>query len=117
MYDKRIKIFVILIAALFLGCLLRLIQMQLLPDSSLQDEIAQLKLQRGLSRQLKTVRGKILDRNGKILAADEPKFKLHINYRLSSFLDERVQQAKLLRAAQKNNMVQTQKYLKNTIIK
>ncbi len=103
MYNKRIKIFIILIASLYLVCLLRLTQMQLLPDSSLQDEIAKLKLQEGLSRQLKTIRGKILDRKGKTLAADEVKFKLHINYRLSSFFDERVQQAKLLRAAQRNN--------------
>jgi len=103
MYDKRIKIFIILTASLFLICLLRLTQMQLLPDSSLQHEIAKLKLQEGLSRQLKTIRGKILDRNGKMLAADEVKFKLHIDYKLSSFFDQRLQQAKLIRAAQRNN--------------
>ena len=103
MYNKRIKIFIILIASLYLVCLLRLTQMQLLPDSSLQDEIAKLKLQEGLSRQLKTIRGEILDRKGKTLAADKVQFQLHINYRLSSFFDERVQQAKLLRAAQRNN--------------
>ncbi len=103
MYDKRIKIFVILSTALLLLCLLRLIQMQLLPDSSLQDEIEELKRQRGRSRRLKTIRGGILDRKGRVLALDEPQFHLHINYRLSSFFDERVQQAKLLRAAQRNN--------------
>ena len=96
MYNKRIKIFIILIAALLLCCLLRLIQMQLLPNSSLQDEIAKLKLQRGRYSQLKTVRGKILDRNAKVLAADEPQFKLHINYKLTSHMDQRVQRAKLL---------------------
>lgn len=96
MYNKRIKIFIILIASLYLVCLLRLTQMQLLPDSSLQDEIAKLKLQRGRYSQLKTVRGKILDRNGKVLAADEPQFKLHINYKLTSYMDKRVQRAKLL---------------------
>jgi len=83
MYDKRIKIFIILIALFLLACLLRLAQMQLLSDSSLQDEIARLKQQRGLSRQLKTVRGKILDRKGRILAANEPRFQLHMDYRLS----------------------------------
>jgi len=98
MYDKRIKIFVILIAVFLLICLLRLTQMQLLPDSSLQDDIARLKRQRGLSRQLKTVRGKILDRKNKILAADEAQFQLHINYRLSSFWDGRVRRAKELTA-------------------
>ncbi|MHC4805075.1 MAG: penicillin-binding transpeptidase domain-containing protein [Planctomycetota bacterium] len=99
MYDKRIKIFIILSALLLAVCLLRLTQMQLLPGSSVQDDIAELK--RGPSLQLKTIRGKILDRTGKVLAADEPRFWVHINYRLSSFLDERVQQGKLLRAAGK----------------
>ena len=103
MYNKRIKIFIILIASLYLVCLLRLTQMQLLPDSSLQDEIAKLKLQEGLSRQLKTIRGKILDRKGKTLAADEVQFQLHINYRLSSFADERLRRAKLLKAAREPN--------------
>ena len=98
MYDKRVKIFIILIALFLLVCLFRLAQMQLLTDSSLQDEIARLKLQRGLSRQLKTVRGKILDRRGRILAVDEPQFQLHIDYGLSCFMDERVRKAELLRA-------------------
>jgi len=102
MYDKRIKIFVILSAVLLLVCLLRLIQMQLLPDSSLQYEIEELKRQRGLSRRLKTIRGEILDRNGTVLAADEPQFQLCINYKLSCFFDERVRQAKLLKAAKKH---------------
>jgi penicillin-binding protein 2 len=98
MYDKRVKIFIILIALFLLVCLFRLAQMQLLTDSSLQDEIARLKLQRGLSRQLKTVRGRILDRNGRILAVDEPQFQLHIDYSFSCFMDERVRKAELLRA-------------------
>jgi len=55
---------------MLLMCVLRLAQMQLLADSGLQDEIAKLKQQRGSSRQLKTVRGRILDRNGNVLAAD-----------------------------------------------
>jgi len=101
MYNKRVKIFIILIGVFFLVCLLRLIQMQLLPDSSLQDDIAELKRQRGLSRQFKTTRGKILDRNGKILAADKPQFHLCISYSLTRFADERIQKAMLLRAAGK----------------
>ncbi len=104
MYDKRIKIFITLIAGLFLISLLRLAQMQLQSSSFYQDRIAELKLRKGRSRQLKTVRGKILDRNGKVLAVDEPKFQLCINYKLSSFMDERVKKAKLLRAAQKSDL-------------
>ena len=99
MYDKRIKIFVILIALLLLVFLMRLAQMQLKSDSFYQDRIAELKLQKGRSWQLRTVRGRILDRRGRVLAVDEPKFQLHINYKLSSLMDERVRRAKLLRAA------------------
>lgn len=101
MYDKRVKIFVIVSGLLLLVCVLRLIQMQLLRDPSLQDAIA--ALQQGQSWQLKTVRGKIFDRKGKVLAADEPRFQLCIEYKLSCFLDERVAKARLLRAARQNN--------------
>ncbi|KPL24777.1 MAG: hypothetical protein AMJ75_02710 [Phycisphaerae bacterium SM1_79] len=100
MYDKRIKIFIILSVALLAVCLFRLAQMQLLTASSVQHEIAELKRQRGRSRQLKTVRGRVLDREGRELALDEPQFHLCINYELSRFLDERVWQAKLLKAAE-----------------
>ncbi len=90
MYSKRIKIFVILSAALLLICVLRLAQMQLLSDSLLQERIAELKLQRGRYRQLKTVRGKILDRKAAVLAMDEPRFYLCISYELGCLADERV---------------------------
>ncbi len=105
MYDKRIKIFVILSCLLLLICLLRLTQMQLLPSSSVQSDIEDLKRQRGQSQQLKTVRGKILDRTGKVvIATDEPQFQLCINYSLSSFMDDRVRQGLLLRAVEKEDV-------------
>jgi penicillin-binding protein 2 len=97
MYDKRVKIFIALVAIMLLVCVLRIIDMQLLPDSSLQDAIAELK--QGQSWQLKTVRGKILDRNERILAVDEPRFQLSIEYKLCCLLDERVRRARLLKAA------------------
>jgi len=103
MYDKRIKIFVILSALLLLVCLLRLTQMQLLPSSSVQSDIEELKRQRGQSRQLKTVRGKILDRTGNILATDEPHFQLCIDYKLSCFMDDHVRHGRRLRAADKED--------------
>jgi penicillin-binding protein 2 len=99
MYNKRVKIFVIFSLLLLAACLLRLAQMQLLTASSVQHEIAELKQQRGQSRQLQTIRGKILDRNGKVLAMDEARFWVHINYDLSSFLDERVRKSMLAGAA------------------
>ena len=99
MYSKRVKIFVIFSALLLGACLLRLAQMQLLTSASLQHEIAELKRQRGQSKQLKTIRGRILDRNGRVLAVDEARFSVHINYGLCSYLDERVQQMLLDGAA------------------
>jgi len=103
MYDKRIKIFVIISALLLLVCLLRLTQMQLLTTSSVQSDIEELKRQRGQSHQLKTVRGKILDRTGKILATDEPQFQLCISYELSCLMDDRVRQGRQLMAAEKED--------------
>ncbi len=49
------------------------------------------------------MRGKILDRKSRILATDEPKFWLAINYDLSRYLDERVLQAMSLRVKSKNS--------------
>ena len=97
MYNKRIKIFVILAACLLLVCLLRLVEMQLLSTSFYRDKITTLKLQQSPSRQLRTVRGRILDRKMRELAVDEPKFQLCINYNLSSCMDERVIKAELLK--------------------
>ena len=111
MYDKRIKIFVCLTGALVLLCVFRLIYMQLMPDSLLQESITELKVQAGHSRQLQTIRGRILDRQGRVLASDEPRFQVFINYELSCFVDERVRRARLLRAAKR---AEPEKALANT---
>jgi penicillin-binding protein 2 len=79
-------------------CVLRLVQMQLLAGSAIQDEIAALKRQRGLSRQLKTLRGRILDRNGNVLAVDTPQFQINISYALTSVQDDRIVRAMRLKA-------------------
>ncbi|MHC4260187.1 MAG: penicillin-binding transpeptidase domain-containing protein, partial [Planctomycetota bacterium] len=100
MYNRRVKALVICISLLLLAFLLRLGRMQLQPHSFYQDKIAELKLRKGRQRQFKTVRGRILDRTGRILAADEPRFQLHVDYQLISLTDQRVTRAKLLRAAQ-----------------
>ena len=106
MYSKRIKIFVILSACVFGVCVVSLMKMQLFSGSYYQERIAELKLQRGYSKPLNTVRGKIIDRNGLVLAVDQPRFQLYIEYSLSRFFDRRVQQAMLLRAGKKDNAVQ-----------
>ncbi|OHB63962.1 MAG: hypothetical protein A2Y77_10175 [Planctomycetes bacterium RBG_13_62_9] len=103
MYEKRIKVFIAISLALLLVCVLRLVQMQLLADSSLQDAIARLKGAESLSKSIKTLRGKILDRHGEVLAADVPQFHICIGYPLSCFLDERVIQAKLAKAKREDS--------------
>jgi len=102
MYDRRVKVFIGVCLAVLLTCVLRLAQMQLLAGSAVQDEIARLKERRTQSRQLKTLRGKILDRHGNVLAADAPRFQVYVNYRLSCYLDDRVVLAQKLEARQEN---------------
>ena len=55
-------------------------------------------------QQLRTLRGRILDRKGEVLAADEPRFWLGISYEMSRFMDERDRQANVIDAeAKKQN--------------
>lgn len=99
MYDKRVKIFIGFSLLLLLICLARLVQMQLLSGSSVQDEILKLKTQGEKSRQFKTIRGKIYDRHGRLLATDEAEFHLCISYTTCSIFDDRVRRGLLLKAA------------------
>ena len=102
MYKKRMTILVIAGAALLGVCVSRLADMQLLSTSFYREQVSQLRIQQGSLQQVRTMRGRILDRKGQILAADEPRFWLAINYDLSRFLDERVLQAMSLRAKSKD---------------
>ncbi len=103
MFNKRIKIFIIFSLFLLLVCLARLVQMQLLAGSRVQSEIAKLKKQKGLIQQLNTLRGTIYDRKERELAIDEPRFWLNINYSLSQYWDERIQECMLMLAAKKDD--------------
>jgi penicillin-binding protein 2 len=103
MYTRRVTIFVVFSALLLIVCLVRLGQMQLLGASSVQREIEALKHRMGRSSELSTIRGSILDRNGIVLAADQPRFWVHINYTLSSFLDERICRMMLDKAANQSD--------------
>ncbi len=98
MYTKRIRIFILLSVAALSVCIIRLANMQLVSESMIQESIQELKEQRGHSRQLKTTRGVILDRNSNVLATDLLQFKAHIHYGLSSVLDRRVRRYRLLKA-------------------
>ncbi len=102
MYKKRITILVIAGAVLLGLCVFRLADMQLLSTSFYREQVAQLRIQAGSLQQVRTMRGRILDRKGQVLAADEPRFWLAINYELSRFLDERVLQALSLRVKSKD---------------
>jgi len=102
MYDKRVKIFIAISLALLAVCVLRLAQMQLFASSEVQNEIAELKRQKSRSTQLKTVRGRVLDRNGNVLAANMPRFQVCIDYGLTSYLDDRVVKARLEAAAKED---------------
>ena len=103
MYTRRVTIFVVFSALLLIMCLVRLGQMQLLGASSVQREIEALKRRMGQSKQLSTIRGSILDRNGIVLATDQPRFWVHINYSLSSFLDDRICRMMLDKAAKQSD--------------
>jgi penicillin-binding protein 2 len=90
MYEKRIKVLIGVSLAVLLACLVRLGQMQVFPSSKLQAEMTRATELPDRSKQLKTLRGKILDRHHEILAADMPQFQICINYRTSCFRDARV---------------------------
>jgi len=102
MYNRRLKIFVLFccfFAASFIG---RLAYIQLNPHSAWQSQLE--KIQAVKSKELGALRGKILDRNGKVLATDEAKFALCIDYRLARLADERFWKVQLLRAGADTDM-------------
>ncbi|MFC1737523.1 penicillin-binding transpeptidase domain-containing protein [Planctomycetota bacterium] len=102
MFNKRVKFFVALITVLLLLSMLRLSQMQLLKNSFYRGKITELKRQRWRFRQLKTIRGTILDRKQRPIAADSPRFTLNIGYELGSFFDDRIIESRRA-AAQQND--------------
>lgn len=103
MYDRRVKVFIAAASFLLLVAVSRLVQMQLLADSRLQDEIAALKRQRGQSKHFETIRGNILDRKGRLLATDAPEFQVTISYDLTSYGDLRVLKANEAIARQRSD--------------
>jgi penicillin-binding protein 2 len=107
MYNRRIIILIAVVAVLLSVCVLRLADMQLLSTSFYREQVSQLRVQQGSLQQVRTLRGKILDRNGLVLADDEPRFWVGIDYELSRFLDERVRQAIALAAISKDKDADT----------
>jgi len=87
MYGKRLKILLALCSIIALLCITRLGQMQLLSRSWYRARISE--LQQSTVKRLPATRGSILDRNGRVLAADELSFDLCMTYSLSSAYDRR----------------------------
>ncbi len=95
MSDKRLKIFAFF-CIIFAGVLiLRLAHIQLNPKSAWQSQLEKIKVSK--STLLASLRGKILDRNGKPLAENQACFTVCIDYKLSRLADERFWIAQSLR--------------------
>ncbi len=107
MYNRRIIILVIICGVMLGVCIYRLADMQLLSKSYYREQVAQLRLQQGSLQRVRTLRGKMLDRNGRVLATDEPRFWVGIDYELSRYMDERVRQAMALEVISKDENADT----------
>lgn len=79
MYKQRIKIFLALIALTFLGLAAKLAQLQIVDGQQYRRAFEQNLVTTEL---LPTIRGKILDRNGRVLAEDKQCYDFSLDYRL-----------------------------------
>lgn len=95
MYKQRLYIVISLCIAVIAVCLLRLIHLQVIQGRDYRDRVAQMRILAPV--QLPTVRGKILDRNGCVLAFDKAAFHLYANYELTRLLDDRFWEANILK--------------------
>jgi penicillin-binding protein 2 len=95
MSENRLKFF----AAFCIICagvlIIRLAHIQLNPKSAWQGQLEKIKVSR--STQLASLRGRILDRNGKAIAENQACFTVCIDYKLSKLADERFWIAQSLR--------------------
>ncbi|HBG27251.1 MAG: hypothetical protein A2Y10_12550 [Planctomycetes bacterium GWF2_41_51] len=87
MSDKRLKIFAFFCIGITAVFTIRLANMQIAPHSIWQKQLEKIKT--GKSTQLASLRGRILDRNEKVLADNEACFTLCIDYKLARLADER----------------------------
>ncbi|RKY08107.1 MAG: hypothetical protein DRP66_05305, partial [Planctomycetota bacterium] len=99
MYRRRLYFIVLFCGLAAAACVVRLVFLQLVHGDNYRESMVKMRILPPV--RLPTVRGSILDRNGRILAVDRPVFWLHINYRLSCLLDERFRRANILLAVEK----------------
>lgn len=102
MHGRRLKIFVLLCAIFAVICVGRLAYMQLNPRSAWQSQLEKIRM--GMSEELGALRGRILDRNEKVLAVDEAKFALCVDYRFARLADERFWQVQLMLNSNGSNL-------------
>ncbi|MFA6175740.1 MAG: penicillin-binding transpeptidase domain-containing protein [Phycisphaerae bacterium] len=99
MYNKRLKIFALFCGLFALICVIRLGCIQLNSRSVWQGQLE--KIRTGANKILPALRGRILDRNGTVLAIDEARFALCIDYKYAKLADERFWQGQLQRDIRK----------------
>ncbi len=78
MYNRRLKIMLAILSAAALAVVVRLIDLQAVQASQFQQRAAE--WMRRPSRLIPTVRGRIIDRNGRVLAEDQPRWELRVDY-------------------------------------
>jgi penicillin-binding protein 2 len=95
MSDKRLRIFAFFCIILAGVLIVRLAHIQLNPNSEWQSQLEKIKISK--STRLASLRGKILDRNGRTLAENQACFTVCIDYKLSRLADERFWIAQAMR--------------------
>lgn len=95
MYHLRLKLFVGLCVGVLLIALGRLAYLQIFYAEAARSATQAMRVLPAM--RLATVRGKILDRNGRAAALDRPSFSLHISYELTRYADPRWQEGHILR--------------------
>ena len=80
MFEQRLRVLLIVFGAGLLVVLLRLFQLQVVQADYYQRQAEQRLVKR--ARTLKPIRGRILDRNHRVLASDEPAWSIAVHYRL-----------------------------------
>jgi len=78
MYKTRMKVFLVLVALTFVGITVRLVDLQIVRGHDFRDQYEEMLRN---TERLDALRGRILDRNGFILAMDEPCYDLCLDYR------------------------------------
>jgi len=79
MYKRRLKIFIAVVVLVFAGIVMRLGYLQVIKGDAYRLQYEEML--RNIES-LPALRGRVLDRNGYILAIDEPCYSLYLDYRL-----------------------------------